>query len=115
MKFRNLTDCTIEVVNHLSGETVLFIEPEYIGLDVIKKAIHVDSVHVKDIPFFKIYHKVNGLPEPQADTMLIVPYDFFMLVSDRYDICCPDTWPEALSGVHGNVFKANGFQVHHVK
>jgi len=59
----------------------------------------------------KIYTQIQGLPEPEPDTMYIVSLIVLQAAKNRSDIICPDTGPEScVRAADGTIMGIRRFQ-----
>jgi len=94
VKFVNLTPHEIVVVGENKEVKTVILPSGEIARVKIKQEF---TTTVEGIPVVKtIFYEVEGLPEPQSDTIYIVSSLVAQAVPHREDVVAPDTSPEGV-------------------
>ena len=110
MKLINLTPHEVTIYDE-SGNVRLRIPPS--GQVARVKPVQVKVGEVNGIPVFKTeFFEVEGLPDPQPNTIYIVSLLVLQACPHRKDLVAPDTSPSgAVRDSEGRIIGTRGFQV----
>lgn len=103
MNFVNLTPHDINI--SVNGQMVVIPKSsQQARVKVTQEAQGTVDVDGISVPVFRnVYGQVEGLPEPQKDTVFVVSILVIGRVSGRTDVVCPDTGPTAIRDDKGQI------------
>jgi len=109
-KLVNLTPHEVTIYDE-NGNVKLRIPPS--GQVARVKSRQVKIGEINGIPVFKTeFYDIEGLPDPQPDTVYIVSLLVLQACRDRKDLVAPDTSPQgAVRDSEGKIIGTRGFQV----